>query len=123
MLKTLKRACGQVTLVGSNGDYFDFDQDAGSSQLGYACRALRAGLLGWSFVLEALKGVSTGNAAPLFYKLGASTSYKTHMHDVTTGSNGCSIASGYQATVDWDHTTGWESVNGTSALAYFKAHP
>ena len=38
----------------------------------------------WALVLEALKGVRTGNAAPLFYKLGASASYKTDMHDVTT---------------------------------------
>jgi subtilase family serine protease len=77
----------------------------------------------WALVLEALKGVRTGNAAPLFYKLGASSSYTTDMHDVTTGSNGCSIAVGYKATVNWDYTTGWGSINGTSALAYFKAHP
>jgi kumamolisin len=77
----------------------------------------------WALVLEALKGVRTGNAAPLFYKLGASASYKTDMHDVTTGSNGCSIASGYKATLDWDYTTGWGSINGNSALSYFEAHP
>jgi subtilase family serine protease len=77
----------------------------------------------WALVLEALKGKVTGNAAPLFYKLGASSSYTTDMHDVTTGSNGCSIAAGYKATKNWDYTTGWGSINGNSALAYFKAHP
>ena len=77
----------------------------------------------WALVLEALKGVRTGNAAPLFYKLGASSSYTTDMHDVTTGNNGAGIGPGYKAKVDWDYTTGWGSVNGTSALAYFKAHP
>lgn len=77
----------------------------------------------WALVLESLKVVRTGNAAPLFYKLGASSSYKTDMHDVTTGNNGAGIGPGYKATLDWDYTTGWGSVNGTSALAYFKAHP
>ena len=76
----------------------------------------------WALVLEALKGKRTGNVAPLFYKLGASSSYTTDMHDVTSGSNGCSIASGYKATKNWDYTTGWGSINGTSALAYFEAH-
>ncbi len=77
----------------------------------------------WALVLEALKGVATGNAAPLFYKLGASSSYKTDMHDVTTGSNGCSIASGYKAKVDWDYTTGWGSINGTSASGLLQSAP
>jgi subtilase family serine protease len=77
----------------------------------------------WALVLEALKGKPTGNAAPLFYKLGASSSYKADMHDVTTGSNGAGIGPGYKAKVDWDYTTGWGSVNGTKALSYFKAHP
>jgi kumamolisin len=77
----------------------------------------------WALVLEALKGVRTGNVAPLFYKLGASSSYTTDMHDVTTGNNGAGIGPGYKAKVDWDYTTGWGSVNGTSALAYFEAHP
>ena len=77
----------------------------------------------WALVLEALKGVRTGNAAPLFYKLGASASYKTDMHDVTTGNNGAGIGPGYNAKVNRDYTTGWGSINGTSALAYFKAHP
>ena len=77
----------------------------------------------WALVLEALKGKVTGNAAPLFYKLGASSSYKTDMHDVSTGSNGCSIASGYKAKVNWDYTTGWGSINGAKALGYFEAHP
>jgi hypothetical protein len=74
-------------------------------------------------ICEALEVVRTGNAAPVFYKLGASTSYKTHLHDVTTGNNGAGIGPGYKATADWDYTTGWGSVNGTSALAYFKANP
>jgi kumamolisin len=73
----------------------------------------------WALVLEALKGKSTGNAAPLFYKLGASSSYASDMHDVTTGNNGAGIGPGYNATRDWDYTTGWGSVNGTKALAYF----
>jgi kumamolisin len=77
----------------------------------------------WALVLEALKGKSTGNVAPLFYKLGASSSYKTDMHDVTTGNNGAGIGPGYKATVNWDYTTGWGSVNGTKALSYFEAHP
>ena len=77
----------------------------------------------WALVLEALKGKSTGNAAPLFYKLGASSSYKTDMHDVTTGNNGAGIGPGYKATVNWDYTTGWGSINGTSALSYFEANP
>jgi kumamolisin len=77
----------------------------------------------WALVLEALKGKTTGNAAPLFYQLSASSSYKTDMHDVTTGSNGCGIGPGYNATKDWDYTTGWGSVNGTNALNYFKANP
>jgi len=77
----------------------------------------------WALVLESLKGKSTGNAAPLFYKLGASSSYKTDMHDVTTGNNGAGIGPGYNAKVNWDYTTGWGSINGTSALAYFEAHP
>jgi subtilase family serine protease len=77
----------------------------------------------WALVLQSLKGKRTGNAAPLFYKLGASTSYKTDMHDVTTGSNGAGIGPGYNATADWDYTTGWGSVNGTKALGYFKANP
>ena len=38
----LKGPCGQVTLVGANGDYFDFDQDAGNSQGGYL-----QGAAGW----------------------------------------------------------------------------
>ncbi len=77
----------------------------------------------WALVLEALKGVRTGNVAPLFYKLGASSSYKTDMHDVTTGNNGAGIGPGYKAKVNWDYTTGWGSINGTSALAYFEANP
>jgi kumamolisin len=77
----------------------------------------------WALVLEALKGKSTGNAAPLFYKLGASSSYASDMHDVTTGNNGAGIGPGYNATRDWDYTTGWGSVNGTKALAYFEANP
>jgi subtilase family serine protease len=76
----------------------------------------------WALVLEALKGKPPGNVAPLFYKLGASSSYKTDMHDVTTGNNGAGIGPGYNATKDWDYTTGWGSINGTSALAYFEAH-
>jgi kumamolisin len=77
----------------------------------------------WALALEALKGKRTGNVAPLFYKLGASSSYTTDVHDVTSGSNGCSIASGYKATKNWDYTTGWGSVNGTNALAYFEKNP
>jgi kumamolisin len=77
----------------------------------------------WALVLEALKGKSTGNVAPLFYQLGASSSYKTDMHDVTTGNNGAGIGPGYNATKNWDYTTGWGSVNGTAALAYFEANP
>jgi subtilase family serine protease len=77
----------------------------------------------WALVLEALKGKSTGNVAPLFYKLGASTSYKMDMHDVTTGNNGAGIGPGYNATKDWDYTTGWGSVNGTKALSYFEKNP
>jgi kumamolisin len=77
----------------------------------------------WALVLEALKGKSTGNVAPLFYKLGASSSYKTDMHDVTTGNNGAGIGPGYKATKDWDYTTGWGSVNGTKALSYFEKNP
>jgi len=77
----------------------------------------------WALVLEALKGKSTGNVAPLFYKLGASSSYTTDMHDVTTGNNGAGLGPGYNATVDWDYTTGWGSINGAAALAYFKANP
>jgi kumamolisin len=77
----------------------------------------------WALVLEALKGKSTGNIAPLFYKLGASSSYKTDMHDVTTGNNGAGIGPGYNATKNWDYTTGWGSINGTSALSYFEANP
>jgi subtilase family serine protease len=77
----------------------------------------------WALVLEALKGKSTGNVAPLFYKLGASSSYATDMHDVTIGNNGAGIGPGYKAAKDWDYTTGWGSVNGTKALAYFEANP
>ncbi len=77
----------------------------------------------WALVLEALKGKRTGNVAPLFYKLGASSSYSTDMHDVTTGNNGAGVGPGYNATKNWDYTTGWGSINGTSALAYFEAHP
>jgi kumamolisin len=77
----------------------------------------------WALVLEALKGKSTGNVAPLFYKLGASSSYTTDMHDVTTGNNGAGIGPGYKATKDWDYTTGWGSINGTKALSYFEANP
>lgn len=77
----------------------------------------------WALVLEALKGKRTGNVAPLFYKLGASSSYSTDMHDVTTGNNGAGVGPGYNATKNWDYTTGWGSLNGTSALAYFEAHP
>jgi subtilase family serine protease len=77
----------------------------------------------WALVLQALKGKTTGDAAPLFYKLGASTSYKTDMHDVTTGSNGAGIGPGYKATKDWDYTTGWGSVNGTKSLSYFEKNP
>ena len=77
----------------------------------------------WALVLEALKGKSTGNVASLFYKLGASSSYQTNMHDVATGSNGPGIGPGYDATKDWDYTTGWGSVNGTKALSYFEANP
>ena len=77
----------------------------------------------WALVLEALKGARTGNVAPLFYKLAASSSYKTDMHDVTTGNNGAGIGPGYNATVDWDYTTGWGSINGTEALSYFQQNP
>jgi len=77
----------------------------------------------WALVLEALKGKRTGNVSPLFYKLGASSSYQTDMHDVTTGNNGAGIGAGYNATKDWDYTTGWGSVNGTNALAYFEKNP
>jgi kumamolisin len=77
----------------------------------------------WALVLEALKGKSTGNVAPLFYQLGASTSYKMDMHDVTTGNNGAGIGPGYNAAKDWDYTTGWGSLNGTKALSYFEKNP
>jgi subtilase family serine protease len=77
----------------------------------------------WALVLQALKGKRTGNVAPLFYKLGASTSYHADMHDVTTGSNGAGIGPGYKATKNWDYTTGWGSVNGTKALSYFEVNP
>jgi subtilase family serine protease len=77
----------------------------------------------WALVLEAFKGKRTGNVAPLFYKLGASASYKADMHDVATGNNGAGIGPGYKATPNWDYTTGWGSVNGTKALPYFKANP
>jgi kumamolisin len=77
----------------------------------------------WALVLEALKGKRPGNVAPVFYKLGATSSYKVDMHDVTTGNNGAGIGPGYKATKNWDYTTGWGSVNGTKALAYFEANP
>lgn len=77
----------------------------------------------WALVLEALKGKPTGNVAPLFYKLGASSSYATDMHDVTTGNNGAGIGPGYNATKDWDYTTGWGSVNGAKSLSYFEKNP
>ena len=77
----------------------------------------------WALVLQALKGTRTGNVAPLFYQLGASTSYKTDMHDVTTGNNGAGIGPGFSATANWDYTTGWGSINGTKALSYFLKHP
>jgi pseudomonalisin len=77
----------------------------------------------WALVLEALKGARTGNVASLFYKLAASTSYKTDMHDVTTGNNGAGIGPGYDATKDWDYTTGWGSINGNNALSYFEQIP
>jgi hypothetical protein len=61
---------------------------------------------------------------PLLFSTGwvASTFYKADMHDVTTGSNGGGIGKGYNATADWDYTTGWGSINGTNALSYFKKH-
>jgi subtilase family serine protease len=77
----------------------------------------------WALVLEALKGKSTGNVAPLFYKLGASSSYLSDMHDIITGNNGAGLGPGYNATKDWDYTTGWGSVNGTKALSYFEKNP
>jgi kumamolisin len=80
----------------------------------------------WALVLEALKGKQTGNVAPLFplfYKLGASSSYKAAMHDVTKGNDGAGIGPGYKATKDWDYTTGWGTINGAKALAYFGKNP
>ena len=110
---------------------FDADEDTGQYTYydgewysGYGTSYGGPNMAGyWALVLEALKGKSTGNVAPLFYKLGASSSYKTDMHDVTTGSNGAGIGPGYKATKDWDYTTGWGSINGTSALSYFEANP
>jgi hypothetical protein len=45
------------------------------------------------------------------------------MHDVTSGNNGAGLGPGYNATKDWDYTTGWGSINGTKALSYFEKNP
>jgi subtilase family serine protease len=106
---------------GNTGQYTYYD---GEWYIGYGTSYGGPNMAGyWALVLEALKGKPTGNVAPFFYKLGASSSYASDMHDVTTGSNGAGIGPGYNATADWDYTTGWGSVNGTRALAYFKANP
>jgi subtilase family serine protease len=47
---------------------------------------------------------------PTLYSLGASSSYDTDFHDVTSGSNG------YSATTGYDLATGWGSPNGSGLL-------
>ena len=53
-----------------------------------------------------------GFANPLLYSLGASPSYSSNFHDITTGNNYC-----YSAGMGYDNTTGWGSFQGTNLLA------
>ncbi len=62
------------------------------------------------------QAIANGNKAlgfinPSLYTIGASSSYSTDFHDITSGSNGYSAATGY------DLATGWGSPNGTALLA------
>src|SRR5208337_4244359 len=47
---------------------------------------------------------------PSLYSIGASSSYDSDFHDVTSGSNG------YSATTGYDLATGWGSPNGSGLL-------
>ncbi len=55
-------------------------------------------------------GKTLGFINPSLYTLGASSSYTTGFHDVTSGSNGFSATTGY------DLATGWGSPNGSGLL-------
>ena len=63
---------------------------------------LWAGVL--AVALQVRGGGSFGNIDPLIYELGASSSYSTIFHDITSGSN-----NGYSAGPGWDPVTGWGS--------------
>jgi kumamolisin len=61
------------------------------------------------------QSIANGNKAlgfinPSLYSIGASSSYDTDFHDVTSGSNG------YSATTGYDLATGWGSPNGSGLL-------
>jgi kumamolisin len=62
------------------------------------------------------QAVANGNSTlgfinPTLYTIGGGSSYDTDFHDITSGSNGYSAATGY------DLATGWGSPNGTALLA------
>ncbi len=62
------------------------------------------------------QSLSNGNKAlgfinPTLYTIGASSSYDTDFHDITSGSNG------YSATTGYDLATGWGSPNGQNLLS------
>ena len=77
----------------------------------------------WALATQALNGKRTGQAAPLLYNLGASTVYRTNLHDVVTGNNGAGHGPGYKAMKNWDYPTGWGTPNGTPLVDWLKKNP
>jgi subtilase family serine protease len=77
----------------------------------------------WALATQALSGKRTGQAAPLLYKLGASTVYHANLHDVTTGNNGAGVGPGYKAGKNWDYPTGWGTPNGANLVKWLIANP
>ncbi len=58
-------------------------------------------------LLEETAGKRIGGVNPLLYRIGRSAQYANVFHDITTGSNGNGVGTGYAAGSGWDHPTGW----------------
>jgi subtilase family serine protease len=74
----------------------------------------------WAMGLQARHGQRIGNAAPLFYQLGASSKHQTDFHDITSGNNGDGLGLGYNATKQYDLSTGWGTPNAANLIESLK---
>jgi subtilase family serine protease len=77
----------------------------------------------WALGIQAIKGHRTGQAAPLLYKLAASSVYHFNLHDITTGNNGGGVGPGYKAGKNWDYPTGWGTPNGANLVKWLISNP